>query len=125
MESTSSSVSSPIAVGDLIFGSCGSGGGGNYVVAVRPGDRSGAKPEIAYKIDKSAPYVPSVVTYNDLAFLWGDKGVITCIDIKTGEIYYQQRVGGNFSGSPVRIQDRIYGMSDEGDCLVIACRSEL
>lgn len=118
------SVSSPVVVGDLVFGSCGSGGGGNYVVAVRPGDRSGGKPEIAYKIDKSAPYVPSVVTYNDLAFLWGDKGVITCIDVKTGEIHYQQRVGGNFSGSPIRIQDRIYGMSDEGDCLVIAATKE-
>jgi outer membrane protein assembly factor BamB len=118
------SVSSPVVVGDLVFGSCGSGGGGNYVVAVHPGDRSGAKPEIAYKIEKSAPYVPSIVAYKDLAFLWSDKGVITCIDVKTGEIHYQQRVGGNFSGSPIRIQDRIYGMSDEGDCLVIAATKE-
>jgi outer membrane protein assembly factor BamB len=118
------SVSSPVVVGDLIFGSCGSGGGGNYVVAVQPGDRSGAKPELAYKIDKSAPYVPSVIAYKDLAFLWGDKGVITCLDVKTGEIHYQKRVGGNFSGSPIRIQDRLYGISDEGDCLVIAATKE-
>lgn len=118
------SVSSPVIVGDIIFGSCGSGGGGNYVVAIHPGDRSGAKPEIAYKVEKSAPYVPTVVAYNDLAFLWSDKGVLTCIDVKSGEIYYQERVGGNFSGSPIRIQDRIYGMSDEGDCLVVAASKE-
>src|SRR5258705_1757272 len=29
-------VSSPLLAGDLILGSCGSGGGGNYVMAVRP-----------------------------------------------------------------------------------------
>ena len=40
------SVSSPIVAAGLIFGSCGSGGGGNYVVAVKPG----LQPEIAYKV---------------------------------------------------------------------------
>jgi outer membrane protein assembly factor BamB len=32
------SVSSPLVAEGLIIGSCGSGGGGNYVVAVRPGE---------------------------------------------------------------------------------------
>jgi outer membrane protein assembly factor BamB len=38
------SVSSPVIAGDLIIGSCGSGGGGNYVVAVRAADLAHGKP---------------------------------------------------------------------------------
>ena len=48
-------VSSPIVAGDLIVATTGSGGGGNYLVAVRPGP----KPEVAYRITTQAPYVPA------------------------------------------------------------------
>src|SRR6185369_18082890 len=55
-------VSSPVVAGDLILGSCGSGGGGNVVTAIKPGDAaSGRKAELAYQIKKSAPYVPTSV----------------------------------------------------------------
>src|SRR5437867_6967035 len=32
------SVSSPLIAGDIILGSCGSGGGGNFVTAIKAGD---------------------------------------------------------------------------------------
>ena len=79
----------------LVFGSCGSGAGGNYVVAVKPGKN----PQVAYKVDKTAPYVPTSVAKGDLAFLWSDAGVITCIDATNGKSLWQKRVGGNFSAS--------------------------
>src|SRR6185436_4479885 len=42
------SVSSPLLAGDIIFGSCGSGGGGNYGTAIKAGDSTaGRKPELA------------------------------------------------------------------------------
>src|SRR5207253_3129602 len=54
------SISSPIIAGGLILGSCGSGGGGNFVTAIKPGDAAlGRKPELAYRIKKSMPYVPT------------------------------------------------------------------
>jgi outer membrane protein assembly factor BamB len=114
------SVSSPLVVGGLVFGSCGSGGGGNYVVAVRPG----REPKLAYKIDKSAPYVPTSVARGNLLFLWGDAGVVSCIHAPSGKLFWQKRVGGNFSGSPVRAADRLYCMSAEGDVVVLAAKDE-
>jgi len=113
------SVSSPIVVGGLAFGSCGSGGGGNYVVAVRPGSAE-QEPELVYKVEKSAPYVPTPIASGNLAFLWYDKGVVTCIEASTGETHWQKRVSGNYSGSPVRVKDRLYTISDEGECVVLA-----
>ena len=117
------SVSSPIAVGDVIFGSCGSGGGGNYVVAVRPGS-DGRAPEEAYRVTTAAPYVPTPVAAGDLVFLWSDGGVVTCIDAPTGEVHWRQRVGGNYSGSPIRVGKRIFAISDAGDVIVLAADAE-
>jgi outer membrane protein assembly factor BamB len=114
------SVSSPVIAGGLVFGTCGSGGGGNFVVAVRPGEKNGQAAEVVYKIDRSAPYVPTSVAAGDLLFLWYDKGIVTCLDAPSGKVHYQQRVGGNFSGSPIRIGDRIYCISEDGECYVIA-----
>ncbi len=114
------SVSSPLVVAGLVFGSCGSGGGGNYVVAVRPGKR----PELAYKLDKSAPYVPTSVAHGNRLFLWGDSGVVSCVDAPSGTLVWQKRVGGNYSGSPVRVGDRIYCISAEGEVVVLAAKDQ-
>ncbi len=95
------SVSSPVIAAGLIFGSCGSGGGGNYVVAVRPPADKGASPEIAYKLETAAPYVPTPVALDGLLFFWSDNGIVTCLRAATGQTVWQKRVGGNYHGSPV------------------------
>src|SRR5207248_9240180 len=73
-------VSSPFIAGDLILGSCGSGGGGNFVTAIKPPDASAGKPTVAYQIKQSAPYVPTGIAVGNLAWLWSDAGIVTCID---------------------------------------------
>lgn len=117
------SVSSPVIASGLIFGSCGSGAGGNYVVAVRPGNPSkGIKPELAYEIRKSAPYVPTSVAVGDLLFLWGDGGIVTCLHAPSGSIRWQERVGEgkeSFFGSPICVDGRLYCISASGDVFVI------
>jgi outer membrane protein assembly factor BamB len=114
------SVSSPIIAGDLIYGSCGSGGGGNYVTAVKAGDGpAGRKAELAYEIKKSAPYVPTGISKDGRVWLWSDAGILTCINAANGEIKYQERVGGNFFGSPVWIDGRLFGVSTSGEVAVV------
>lgn len=114
------SVSSPVIAGGVIFGSCGSGGGGNYVVAVRPGDPKSGKPaELAYELRRSAPYVPTGVAFGDLVFLWSDGGIVSCVHAPTGDVKYQERVGGNYFGSPVLIDRRIFNISTAGEVVVI------
>ncbi len=113
-------VSSPIVAGGLIFGSTGSGGGGNYLVAVKPG----AQPEIVYDFKRNAPYVPTPVAHGDLVFLFGDKGVGTCINAKTGEAHWTERLGSGFSGSPVIAGDAVYGIDEDGVVVVVAASKE-
>lgn len=120
------SVSSPvIAAGDIVIGSCGSGGGGNYVVGVKPGTT--AAPDsgsVVYKITRQAPYVPTALAKDDLLFLWADNGIVACVDGKSGETHWQKRVGGTFYGSPICIQDRLYCVNTTGDVVVLAASRE-
>ena len=114
-------VSSPVVKGDLIFGSTGSGAGGSYVTAVRS---DGKQAEIAFQIKIQAPYVPSVVARDDLLFLISDAGMATCVDLTSGEVYWRKRIGGNYQASPVRVVDKIYCVSAEGEVVVLAANKE-
>ena len=116
---TMRSCSSPLIAGDLIFGSCGTGGGGNYVTVVKPGDGKGRPAELAYQMKKSAPYVPTGVVVGDLAWLLSDSGVLTCLHAPSGEVRYQERVGGNFFGSPVWVDGRLFAVSTAGELVVV------
>ena len=108
-------VSSPLLVGDLVFGSTGSGAGGNYVAAIDLNTKA-----VRYTINRQAPYVPTSVAHGDLVFLWYDKGFISCIDAPTGEVHYTERVRAGFSGSPVRVGDKVYCIAEDGTVFVIA-----
>ena len=118
-------VGSPVVASGLIFASCGTGGRGKRMVAVRPGNTSGTvKPAVAYDIKGSLPYVPMPVANGPLLFLWSDQGVVTCLDAPSGKVHWRQRVGGKFFGSPVRVADRLYCMSREGQMIVLAAADQ-
>ena len=114
-------VSSPLVKGDIIFGSNGSGGGGNYLIAAQS---DGSEPKLAYKIASEAPYVPTSVARGDLLFLMSDGGVATCIDLQGGKKIWQKRIGGNYSSSLVRANDKIYCPNADGEVIVLAAEQE-
>ena len=111
-------VSSPVLGAGLIVGACGSGEGGNYLIAVRPGG-PGKKPEVAYTIRKSAPYVPTSVCVGERLFLWSDSGIVSCVQAASGEVKWQERVGGNYFSSPLWVDGRLFCVSTKGDVVVV------
>lgn len=116
-------VSSPVVAAGLVFASCGSGNNGLHLIAVRPG-RDNEPPEEVYRLRQGVPNVPTPVAAGDLLFLWHDRGTVSCIDAATGDRYWQERVGGRYHSSPVRIGDRIYGVSLDGEVVVLAAGKE-
>jgi outer membrane protein assembly factor BamB len=119
-------VGSPILAGGLIWGSCGEGAGNNSVVAITPGDKNGGKPEVKFSVGPKSmwPYVPTMIAAGDLVFLWGDTGIVTCVDARTRQQLWQQRIGGTHFASPIRIGDRIFGISAQGEVIVLAVAPE-
>lgn len=113
-------VSSPLIADGLIFGSIGSGGGGNAVTAVRPGPNA----ETAYVLRTNASYVPTLVAQQGLLFMFNDRGVVSCLDVQTGEVHWRERLSRGFSGSPVIGDGKVYIIDDDGNVLVLAAEKE-
>jgi len=111
-------VNSPVVAAGLVFGTAGQGGNGDAVVAVRPGT-PGADPEVAYEVRKAAPYVVTPVAYEDMLFVWHDSGIVTCLDAGSGDVYWRERVGGSYSGSPIRVGKHIYCTAEDGTVMVL------
>jgi outer membrane protein assembly factor BamB len=116
-------VSSPIVADGLVIVSCGSGNNGMHLIALRPGT-NGAPPEEAYRLRQGVPNIPTPVVAGDLLFLWHDRGTVSCLDAATGEPHWRKRVSGMFHSSPVRIGNRLFGLSKEGEVVVLAAADE-
>jgi outer membrane protein assembly factor BamB len=81
-------------------------------------DPSG-KPEIAWRYSKQAPKIPSPILVGEELYFISDNGVATCLDAKTGELRWEERLAGNFAASPVLADGRLYFSSREGKTYVI------
>lgn len=118
---------SPVIADDLVIGTCGSGGGGNYLVALRLGGKGDVSTtHVAYRLDRSIPYVPTSIFKDGRLYLWGDNGVVSCYRARDGEPIWRERVGGSdrYFSSPVCVGDRIYGISGAGEVVTIAASDE-
>lgn len=114
-------VASPFVAAGLVFASAGTGGVGRQMVAVRPGDTSGAvEAKVAYRVESPFPYVTVPVARGNLVFLWQDHGIVTCLDGPTGKVHWRERVGGEYFSSPIRVADRIYCPTRSGEMVVLA-----
>jgi outer membrane protein assembly factor BamB len=83
--------------------------------AIRPdGKGDVTDTHIAWSINKGAPNTPSPLLVGDEIYFISDAGVMTCADARTGEVHWQERVGGNYSASPVFARGRIFVQSEEG-----------
>jgi outer membrane protein assembly factor BamB len=91
------------------------------VLAVRvDGQGDVTRTHVAWTLDRSAPLTPSPLLVDGLLYLVSDIGIATCVDARTGEVRWQQRIGGNHSASPILADGRIYFLSEEGVATVIA-----
>jgi outer membrane protein assembly factor BamB len=69
---------------------------------------------------RGAPFTPSPILVGDELYVVSDIGVLSCLDAKTGKVHWQQRIGGNYSASPIFADGRLYFLSEEGVATVIA-----
>ncbi len=78
-----------------------------------------APPEIVWREKKAAPSMPSPLAVGDELYMVSDKGIATCLDARTGRPRWSERLGGNFSSSPLFADGRIYVGNREGQTFVL------
>jgi outer membrane protein assembly factor BamB len=114
-------VSSPVIAEDLLIGSCGKGGAGLQLSAVRPGSPDNPeKATLVYKCTgKTAPYVPTSLAKDGLLFTFHDRGDVSCLRSQTDQVLWSERPGGMFYGSPVWVNGLLYCINRKGEVLVL------
>ncbi|HMC12231.1 MAG TPA: PQQ-binding-like beta-propeller repeat protein, partial [Pirellulaceae bacterium] len=90
------------------------------LVAIRV-DGSGdvTQTRVAWKYDKQVPEISSPVIVDNEIYFVSPLGVATCLDATSGELVWQQRIGGNFAASPLAADGKLYFTSREGTTTVL------
>ena len=89
------------------------------LLAMQLGPKASSTPEILWRYKRSVPRMPSPLLVGDAVYLFGDKGIGTCLDRHTGEARWTGRLGGSFSSSPLFADGKIYVGNHEGEMFVI------
>jgi outer membrane protein assembly factor BamB len=111
-------VASPIVFNDVIYAPTRV----KPLLALRAGGRGDITTSHVLWSTANGPDVPTPVTDGKYFYIVNDRGIVWCLDAKTGaEIYAQQRIkSGTYSGSPVLADGKIYITNEDGLTTVIA-----
>lgn len=108
----------PVAGHGLVF--VGTGYDRPTLIAVRTGGQGDVTDtHIAWKLERGAPHNPSPLLVGDELYIVSDNGVAACLDAKTGREHWRERLGGNFSASPLFAAGRIYFQDENGGTHVV------
>ena len=66
-----------------------------------------------------APHTPSLLLVDDELYMVSDKGVASCLDARSGKVHWRERIGVNFSASPVYADGKIYLSARDGKVTVV------
>jgi outer membrane protein assembly factor BamB len=90
------------------------------LLAIRPdGQGNATETHVVWTGQSAAPLTPSPLLVGDELYLISDNGVASCLDARTGRLYWKERIGGSHSASPIAADGKIYFQSEEGDAVVI------
>lgn len=85
------------------------------LVAIRLGGTGDVtESQVAWRLKRGAPSTPSPLLIEDELYFVSDKGIASCVDARTGEAHWTQRLGGDFSASPVYANSLILFLNEDG-----------
>ena len=98
-----------------------SGWSQGQLLAVKPGGRGHVtSTHVAWRVTKAVAKKPSLLLVDDVIYMNNDGGILTAIEAKTGQELWSERIGGNYSASPLFANGNAYFFSEEGKTTVIA-----
>jgi outer membrane protein assembly factor BamB len=110
-------VASPVVHGELLFAPSRE----RPLLALKPGGRGDVTKSHVLWSFQGGPDVPTPVTDGRYLYVINDRGIMSCLDAKTGaEVYGRQRLrSSTYSGSPVLADGKIYITDEDGVTSVI------
>lgn len=91
------------------------------LLAVKPdGKGDVTATHVVWRAGRGVPLTPSPIVVGTEIYFVSDNGILSCLDAKTGSLHWQERLGGNFSASPLYADGRLYWPNEDGVTTVIA-----
>ena len=111
-------VASPVVHGELIIAPSRE----RPMLAMRPGGRGNVEKSHILWSFQNGPDVPTPVTDGQYVYVVNDRGIVWCLDAKTGaEVYGKQRLRpSTYSGSAVLADGKLYITNEDGLTTVFA-----
>jgi outer membrane protein assembly factor BamB len=105
-------VASPLAVDGLVIAPTRV----KPMLALRGGGRGDVTASQRVWSYDAGPDVPTPASDGTYLYVLGDKGIVSCLDVKTGQVLYgpQRIAAGTYSASPVVADGKVYMVSEEG-----------
>ena len=89
--------------------------------AIKPGGSGDVtESHVAWKVKRNVPTRSSPLLVGDLIFMVDDGGIASCLEAKSGEPLWNERIDGKYSAAPLAAGGRVYFMSEEGKTTVVA-----
>jgi outer membrane protein assembly factor BamB len=111
-------IPSPVSGEDLVFST--SGWGDPAIRAIRLGGEGEiTDTHLAWELKENVPMVPSLIYHESYLYSITGRGKAMCLLAKTGEIIWEERLGGRYSASPVYADGKIYFLSEKGITTII------
>ena len=90
------------------------------LLAIDPSGRGDVtQTHVRWRADSAIPKTPSLVGFDDKIAMVSDQGIASCYEAETGKRQWIERIGGNFSASPLLAGNRLYLVSEDGACTVL------
>ena len=118
----SNAIPSPVANNEMAF--LVAGFPAKVAMAIKLGQSGDLTntPNVPWVYAKGTAYVPSPIVYGDYLYLTTDRGILTCLDAKTGEVKYEGGripIPATFTASPVAFEGKILMTSEDGDTFIV------
>lgn len=113
----------PVILGDTIYAPTGFAK--PWLIALSgPGSGVLDESSVLWKLQKGVPKKPSLQLVGDHLYAISDGGIATCWDARTGDVKWAERIGGNYSSSPLVAHGLLYFFSEEGKTTVVKAAPE-
>ncbi len=90
-------------------------------------DKEGTSNEyIVWSIKRGAAYMPTILIYGDYLYNLRMNGNLTCVDARTGELIYRERLpeARGITASGVASNGKLYYATEQGDVFVVKAGAE-
>ncbi len=94
------------------------------LLAIDPrGSGNVTQTHVKWTADSGISHTPSLVGFDGKIALVSDNGIASCYEATSGKELWRERIGGNFSASPLLAGERLYLLSEQGDCTILDVRA--